>query len=79
MFSLDDDDSASKRYSSSIILRHSKHSCAFYVDPFDSEITGMEQPAFFNLARSMYDYLLNCVVGLHAQNAIIIEVLEGIR
>jgi hypothetical protein len=39
----------------------------------------MDHSAFLDLARVMYDRFLSCVKGLQAQNAIIIEILEGIE
>ena len=39
----------------------------------------MEQSAFLDLVRVMYDRFLKCIEGLEAQNAVILEVREGIQ
>ncbi|KAI0780435.1 Vps54-domain-containing protein [Trametes elegans] len=44
-----------------------------------AELRAMSHESFMNLARSMYRSLLNCIEGLYRQNAMIVEVVQGIQ
>ncbi|KAI8982849.1 Vps54-domain-containing protein [Trametes punicea] len=44
-----------------------------------AELRAMSHSSFMDLARSMYRSLLNCIEGLHRENAIIVEVVQGIQ
>ncbi|KAH9900817.1 Vps54-domain-containing protein [Cubamyces lactineus] len=44
-----------------------------------AELRAMSHTSFMDLARSMYRGLLNCIEGLHRENAIVIEVVQGIQ
>ncbi|KAI0705950.1 Vps54-like protein-domain-containing protein [Cytidiella melzeri] len=64
-----------------------RHIPLFSLDAEDSsediqsakDIASMEQSAFLELARAMYDRFLSCVEGIQLQNTIIIEVLDSIH
>ncbi|KAI0636410.1 Vps54-like protein-domain-containing protein [Trametes polyzona] len=44
-----------------------------------AELRAMSHVSFMELARSMYRSLLNCIEGLHRENVMIIEVIQGIQ
>ncbi|KAI1791647.1 Vps54-domain-containing protein [Ganoderma leucocontextum] len=44
-----------------------------------AELRAMTHPGFLDLARGMYRSLLNCIEGLHRQDAIVIEVIQSLR
>ncbi|PCH37766.1 Vps54-domain-containing protein [Wolfiporia cocos MD-104 SS10] len=44
-----------------------------------NELRSMDYSAFMELARMMYSSLLRCILGLHRQSAVIVEVLENVR
>ncbi|KAI9061503.1 Vps54-domain-containing protein [Trametes sanguinea] len=44
-----------------------------------AELRAMSHSSFMDLVRSMYRGLLNCVEGLHRENAIVVEVVQSIQ
>ncbi|KAI0820203.1 Vps54-like protein-domain-containing protein [Trametes gibbosa] len=44
-----------------------------------AELRAMSHSSFMDLSRSMYRSLLNCIEGLYRENAIIVEVIQGIQ
>lgn len=56
-----------------------RHAHSSFRSSAAAELRAMSHAAFMDVARAMYRSLLNCIEGLYRENAIIVEVVQGIQ